>query len=459
MNLNILVVDDETAILRATKQHLLSAGIGSVTTCSDGREVEGLLKKQKYDLILLDISMPFMSGEEVLEQVHQSDPEISVLVISGNNDIDLAIRCIQNGAHDYLLKPIDPSRLLTSVRNATELSNLNKDQIELRKSFFTNDLIHPEDFEEIITHHQDIFNIMKYIEAISKSDFPVLVLGETGVGKDLFAKAIHLSSHREGQYVEINVNEFDQSLFIDSLFGHAKGSFTGAEENRKGLIEKAENGTLFLDEIGDLEPSQQVKLLRLIQNKEYRPIGSDEVKKTNARIIVATNKSLKASIADGSFRKDLYFRLQTHEIHIPPLRRRKEDIPVLTKYFLSKYAEEYNKEVPTIDNKSLHLIAEQGFDGNVRELQQLVLDLTLTYDNKSDFHQLILNKLKTKSIDFIDSDIDEEDTLKFPSIMPTLKELSQLAIEEALIRSNGKKSIAASLLGITASALSQRLNK
>lgn len=417
-----------------------------------------MIDEGDHQLVLLDITMPYVSGEEILSHIQQHRPEIQVLVISGNNDLDLAIRCIQKGALDYLLKPIDPFQLLTSVRNALEASRLFAGQRSLTETFFSKDLRDPAPFEAIITQCPEMFKVMQYIEAVAPSDQPVLVLGETGMGKDLIAEAIHKASGLDGEFVTVNVNEFDDSMLIDALFGHAKGSFTGAAEARKGLLERAEGGTIFLDEIGDLDLNQQVKLLRLIQNREYRPIGSDEMKKTNARFVVATNVSLKASVQEGTFRKDLFYRLQTHEIRVPALRERQGDVSLLTRHFSEQFSEQYEKQLPNWSSKTLDLLSEQAFEGNVRELKQLILDLVLTFPDDGELHRHVSDRLQHRLSDPLEAG-DLQDELVFPETMPTLKELSDMAIAEVLKRANGKQSMAAKLLGITASALSQRLSR
>lgn len=320
----VLVVDDEESWLRSISITLaMEAGITHVQRCSDSRQVMGILKENDIGLILLDINMPHISGLELLNNIVEEHPDVTVIVISGLNQVDIAVQCMKKGAFDFYVKTVEVDRLIKGVQRALRSIELERENRDMRSKFFKPTLEHPEYFEEIITSNGAMFSVFQYVEAIAASSRPVLITGESGVGKELIARAIHTLSGRSGPLLTVNVAGLDDTVFSSTLFGHKKGAYTGAEENRDGMVESAASGTLFLDEIGDLSVPSQVKLLRLLQEGEYFPLGSDIMKRMNARVIVATHQDLLASQAEGKLRKDLYYRLCGHHVHIPPLRERK----------------------------------------------------------------------------------------------------------------------------------------
>ncbi len=295
---------------------------------------------------------------------------------------------------------------------------------------------------------------------MSCSSEPVLILGESGVGKELFAQAIHAVCHPDGPWVAVNIAGFDDSVLSDTLFGHVRGAFTDASHDRAGMIEKASGGTLFLDEIGDLSPASQVKLLRLLQEKEYFPLGSDEPRYSNCRVVLATNVDLQQKVDAGAFRKDLYFRLTTHSMEIPPLRERREDIPLLLEYFLTSAAEALNKKKPSYPGELPVLLKNYAFPGNVRELRAMVFDAMSRHKSQmlamNTFAEIIT---AGKSAGGKHNADDSDTKVVFPGQLPTLKEVTDLLVAEALYRTEGNQSMAAKLLGVTAAALSMRLKK
>ena len=313
----ILLVDDEEHFLLSAELTMSSNGIKNIETCRDSREVLDLLAKKAYSLVVLDINMPHLSGVDLIPAIVNKFPETPVIIISAINNVDSAVYCMKEGAFDYLVKPVDDTRLVTTIKRGLELTEIRSENEMLKQSLLREKIEHPEAFSEIVTHCGVMQSIFKYIEAIAKTNLPVLITGETGTGKELFAKSIHQVSGRKGELISVNVAGVDDNFFSDTLFGHKKGAFTGAEIERKGLIEKAENGTLFLDEIGDLSIESQVKLLRLLQDGQYYPLGSDIAKLSDARIIVATHRDIKAMQAGNTFRQDLYYRLKSHHIIIP----------------------------------------------------------------------------------------------------------------------------------------------
>ncbi len=373
-SLPILMVDDEVQALDSFETNILFASINNIIRCEDSRDVMPLLSKQEIEVMLLDLSMPHIPGEELLSLVTRDFPEVPVIIITGSNDVDTAVNCMKSGAFDYMVKPVEKSRLISGVKRAIEIRELQRENRLLKAHVLSDQLEHPEAFSEIVTNSPAMRSIFQYIEAISNSPQPVLITGETGVGKELVAKAIHNLSNRKGDFVPVNVAGLDDNVFADTLFGHKKGAFTGADQARAGFIEQASGGTLFLDEIGDLSSTSQVKLLRLLQEGEFFPLGSDIVRHSDARVVVATNQDLQTLQESGKFRKDLYYRLRAHHIHIPPLRERYEDLPILVNHFLEKASKELGKVKPVPSADLFSLLISHPFPGNIRELSSMIFD-------------------------------------------------------------------------------------
>ena len=341
--LPVFLVDDEESVLSSESKVLMGVGINNLQTCQDPREVMPLLEQREAEIVLLDIAMPHISGDALLYEIHELYPQIPVIIVTASDDIDSAVRCMKAGAFDYMVKAVEPSRLISGVQRAIELRGISRRYTNLRKRMMADEVRHPETFEPIVTQNQRMKTLFVFVESIAPTAETVLIRGETGTGKELIAEAIHAASNRKGQLVKVNSAGLDDAMFADTLFGHAKGAFTGAEEQRKGLVQQAEGGTLLLDEIGDLSPACQIKILRLIEAHEYFALGSDLVRSTDARFVLATNRNLEESISAGQFRKDLYFRLQTHEIRIPPLQERRDDLPLLLDHFLDQACENLSK--------------------------------------------------------------------------------------------------------------------
>ena len=456
----ILLVDDEEHFLLSAELTLSSNGINNTETCSDSGTVIQLLRKKPYSLVALDINMQHVSGIELLRQIVQSYPQTPVVMITAVNDVDSAVVCIKEGAFDYVVKPVNDTKLVTTVRRGLELGEVRSENELLRQSLFRENLAHPEAFLEIVTHSASMQSIFRYIEAIAKTILPVLITGETGTGKELFARAIHTASGRTGEMVTVNVAGLDDDFFSDTLFGHKKGAFTGAEGERKGLIEKADQGTLFLDEIGDLSIESQVKLLRLLQDGSYYPLGSDMAKLSDARIIVATHRDVATMQASDSFRQDLYYRLKSHHVAIPPLRERKADLPFLIDHFISKAAAKLGKKRPTAPKELYTLLANYEFPGNVRELEGIIFDAVSVHESGVLSLDSIRRKIGRTGIHEQHEALSNTDELlSFPNRFPTLGEAEESLIAEALRRAEGNQTIAAELLGISRRALNNRLRR
>jgi PAS domain S-box-containing protein len=349
------------------------------------------------------------------------------------------------------------------VRDITERKHMENEINSLKKHLLTGQLENAEIFSSIITRSKKMRAIFQYIEAVAKSEKPVFITGETGVGKELIARSVHRASGLTGENIAINVAALDDTMFSDTLFGHRKGAFTGADKNREGLIVKAAGGTLLLDEIGELSKSSQVKLLRLLEERIYYALGSDAPEISNARIIACANQDIQEQIDEGKFRSDLYFRLCAHHIHIPPLRERLQDIPLLVDYFAGEAAEALNKSKPGISPELVTLLSNYHFPGNVRELQAMVHDAVALHKSGKLSLESFKKFIKKRSGTFQATPLPGDDSrVSIKSIFghfPTLKEIDDYLVAEAMKNADDNQRSAATLLGITRQALNQRLKK
>lgn len=457
---SILMVDDEKPWLKSLTRSLKSQGkFDNLIPCSDSREVMPLLERHDIGLVLLDLTMPHISGEILLRRIKKEHPHVLVVILSGMNQVEAAVRCMQLGAYDYFVKTAEEERLMDGVRRAVELAELQRENQSLRRRFFNDDLEHPQVFAPIITRNPAMHAVFRYLESVTPSRHPILILGESGVGKELIARAVHRLSRSDGSLVTINVAGLDDAMFADTLFGHLKGAFTGADKSRPGLIEAAAGGTLFLDEIGDLSVSSQIKLLRLLQEGEYMPLGADQPRKLSARVLCATHHDLAPRVAGDGFRKDLYFRLQTHQVVIPPLRERKKDLPLLLNHFLDKAARELGRKKPTVPRQLIPFLSSYSFPGNIRELRAMVFDAVSVHKrgvlSMAPFRRRIsgLKTVRTPARTKGRNPFTEMDEL------PTLREADDLLMAAALERAGNNQTIAAGILGISQPSLSKRLKR
>ena len=455
---SILAVDDNTINLQFMQKVLQKAGFHHVFTCSDSRDVIDFCKKNAVDILLLDLKMPYIDGEVLLPEIKQLFPDIHVIIVTALTDIQTIIKCMKAGAFDYVVKPIENQLLLSAISRAQRILRLERENQTLRKQSIN--LKHPEVFQDIITRSRKMQEIFGSIESIAPSPWPVLVSGETGVGKEMIVQTIHDISKRTGPFVSVNAAGLDDHMFSDTIFGHVKGAFTGADKDKKGLLQSAANGTIFLDEIGDLNMISQVKLLRLIQEGEYIPLGSEKVNQSSARIITATNQDLWHLQRSGKFRKDLNYRLRTHHIHIPPLRERLEDLPLLVDYFVAQAALIQKKPKPDIPDRLISRLKTYYFPGNIRELRSLLFDAVSRNQSKSLSVKMIESNLLEPETDVTDCHPTGDDQyLFFPQNLPTLQQVSEILIQEALKRTNYNQTMAAEMIGISQSALSRRQKK
>ena len=462
-NFPVILIDDEEQALKSFEMALRSANMNNVISCHDSRDVMPLLQSRDVEVMLLDLRMPHISGEELLPVIISDYPEVPVIVVTGANDVETAVRCMKQGAFDYIVKPIEKSRLVAATRRAIEIRELQRENQSLKTRVLSNKLDTPEAFSEIVTISASMQSIFQYVEAIATSPRPVLITGETGVGKELIARSVHRLSNRKGAFIPVNAAGLDDNVFTDTLFGHKKGAFTDAREARGGLVERASGGTLFLDEIGDLSTASQVKLLRLLQDGEYLPLGTDMAKRSDARIVVATNQDLDALQTSGKFRKDLYYRLCDHRIEIPPLHKRLEDLPVLTEHFLEKASQTLKRKKPTPPAELVTLLMTYHFPGNIRELESMIFNAVSSHKSGKlsldTFRVHISQKSSRTEKDLKKLVPTGSSLIHFSEQLPTLKQAEQLVIDEALKRSQGNQSIAALSLGISRQALNKRLQK
>ncbi|MBF0165008.1 MAG: sigma-54-dependent Fis family transcriptional regulator [Magnetococcales bacterium] len=463
----IALVDDDPSILLSASIVLRGAGVGRILTVEESRSLLPLMENTEIAAVVLDLVMPHPTGEELLPQIVQRHPETPVIVMTATDEVSIAVGCMKDGAFDFLVKPVEENRFVACVRKALEWRGLRRQVGALKRSLLSGRLEHADAFASMVTVSPKMRALFQYVESIANTTEPVLITGETGVGKELIAEALHRVSGRSGELVPVNAAGLDDALFADTLFGHRKGAYSGAEESRTGLIARAARGTLFLDEIGDLGQTSQVKLLRLLQERKYYPLGSDVARVSDARILCATHRDLEAMMAEGRFRSDLYFRLQVHRIEIPSLRERPEDIAPLARHFLAEAARSLNREVPELPDDFFMRLVSGHFPGNVRQLRALIFD-AVARSGRGELPMDSFGKaLRTTAAPA--SFVVQQTPLKvtgggglFRGIggrLPTLKEAERELIEEALLRSGGNQGVAANFLGISRQALNQRLRK
>lgn len=459
----VLLVDDEPAWLRSIGIILeRSAGIGNVIQCHDSREVMDILAGRDVGLVLLDLTMPHVSGEQLLSLIGEQHPETAVIMLSGMNQIETAVQCMKLGAFDYFVKTVEEGRLISGVLRAVRMLELQRENRHMKSRFLSDSLEFPEAFSAIAAVSKSMRSIFLYLESVAQSSQPVLITGESGVGKELVARALHTLSRCSGQLVAVNVAGLDDTVFADTLYGHVRGAFTGATEPRRGMIEQAANGTLFLDEIGDLSPTSQVKLLRLLQEGEYFQLGSDRPKRTKLRVAAATNQDLTARQESGAFRKDLYYRLCTHHIHIPPLRERKEDIPLLLDHLLEEAAVSMGRTKPSFPKELPVLLANYNFPGNVRELRSMIYDALSRHSGgvlSMEAFRVAVGPRSCAAEKATTEATGAGNPFSGVDPLPSMDQALECLVAEAMRRAHGNQTMASRLLGISQPALSKRLKR
>jgi DNA-binding NtrC family response regulator len=363
----ILIVDDEP-IVRDSLLHWFLEEDYSVEVAEDGETALKLFEKDKYDLLLVDMKMPGISGLDLLTKIKEIDSEVIFILITAFASVPTAIRALKDGAFDYITKPIDPEELSHVVEKALNQQNLKRENKQLKEKI--DEIIHPDNLVGEGTQMKKIFGL---IQTVAQTDTTVLIRGESGTGKELIAKAIHINSKRKYfPIITVNCGALAESILESELFGHEKGAFTGAHYKRKGKFEMANGGTIFLDEIGTISPKVQIELLRVIESKQFMRVGGNEVVKSDFRILAATNEPLEELVKNGKFREDLYYRLNVFSIIIPPLRERPEDIPILAHHFLRKFTQQMNRKVRRFSQEAMEFLVRYKWPGNVRELENAI---------------------------------------------------------------------------------------
>ncbi|MGH9326471.1 MAG: sigma-54-dependent transcriptional regulator [Terriglobia bacterium] len=444
----ILIVEDETKMQRLLELSLSAVGYATRAT-SDAEAGLNLLRQQQFDLVITDLKLPGMNGLDFLHAVKRTDAQIPVVLMTAFGTVETAVEAMKAGASDYLLKPFSLEELKLIVRKELDVRRLQEENRDLREA-----LGKRYEFKNIIARSGKMQEVLSMVDRVAPSNSTVLLGGESGVGKDLVARAIHQHSRRaSGPFVKINCAAIPENLLESELFGYEKGAFTGAVASKPGKFELADKGTIFLDEIGDVPPSVQVKLLRVLQEREFERLGGTKTLKVDVRLVAATNRDLRAALEQGTFREDLYYRLNVVPINIPPLREHKEDVPDLVRLFMERFTREAGKKVSGITPAAMKKLMEFHWPGNVRELENIIeRAVALTNNAEIDAADIQLDLSPVPRPGLAASPV-------FPPAGMTLEQFEDEIIREALARANGNKSQAARLLGLSRNALRYRLSK
>ena len=435
----VLVVDDEPMVCLALTNWLEEENYFAQAV-EDGPQAIGAVREENWDIVLLDLRMPGMDGMEVLKQVKEIAPQTVDIMMTAYASIPGAVQAMQEGAYDYIVKPLDVDQLNLMLQRIVEHQQLITENILLRKR-----LTEQYEFEDIIGRSEAMQEVFEMIKAVTDTNATVLITGETGTGKELVARAIHSnSSQRYGPFVATSCGALPETLLESELFGYEKGAFTGADRTKKGRFELANGGTLFLDEMGDISMKTQIKLLRVLQERSFSRLGGTEQIKVDVRLVSATNRDLVAAIEDGSFRSDLYYRLNVVSIQLPPLRERKDDVPLLAAHFINKYNVEFNKKFNRVDRKAMDFMMDYHWPGNVRELEN-VIERALVIDQGPE--------VKFKHLPFCNVESPPTEDLQ------SLQEVERLHIEKMLQRNDWNIAKTARLLNIDRSTLHKKIKK
>ncbi len=440
----ILVVDDELIMRESLAAWLMEDGY-TVDTAASGQEGVELAKKTEYTIYFVDLKMPGIDGIETMTQIHKLHPDAAVIIITAFATVDTAITAMKEGAQEYVVKPCSPQEISLIVERIIHLENLERENKILRKKL--NDRY---TFHDIISKNPKMHELFALVNDVANLRSTVLIQGESGTGKDLIAKAIHQSSDRsESRFVAVSCAALAETLLESELFGHERGAFTGAVSQSKGKFEIADGGTLFLDEIGGISHKLQVDLLRVLQERSFFRVGGSKEVAVNVRVIAATNADLLAAVRDGTFREDLYYRLNVINIHIPPLRDRLEDIPLLVRHFMERISFELGKTVSGLTDGAIARLMSHQWPGNVRELENSIERAIVTC------HDGVLTE---ENLSFLDGNESEEEEAISPGDM-SLADLERRAIKATLSRTEGNVKEAASILGIDRSTLYDKLKR
>ncbi|MGL1892063.1 MAG: sigma-54 dependent transcriptional regulator [Spirochaetaceae bacterium] len=446
MSFNILIVDDEKNIREGLSTSLEIDGFNTYIA-EDGESALNLLTKTNIDLVISDLKMPKMSGSELLKKISNKYPTIPVIILTGHGTVENAVVAMRDGAYDFITKPINLDHLTLLVNRALNRRKLVNEHRELQKE--VKKLENKTKISKFIGKSSAMIKLVELINQVADSKASVIITGESGVGKEVVANALHsLSSRSNESLVNVHCAALSESLLESELFGHEKGAFTGATTTKKGRFELAHKGTIFLDEIGEINPSTQIKLLRVLQERTFERVGAEASIDIDVRVVTATNKDLLKEIKNGNFREDLYYRLNVVNIHIPPLRERKEDIPLLVNSFIKEFSEENNKTVSVIDKKALRVLSQYQWPGNIRELRNTIESAVVFCSGDTIYLQDIPATIKDGS---------DHNSITIP-IGSTMAEAEKIIISETLRSENSNKSRASEILGIGRKTLHRKIH-
>lgn len=447
---HILLADDELGHLKTLEKLFVREGY-EVHTAVDGQAALDVLRQQPIDLVITDVMMPKLDGMELLGLVHTLQPEAVVILMTAFGTVELAVQGMKQGAYDFITKPIKRATIIKSVTKALEHQALRAENRALKARLAR--LQSQSSHMSIVGQSEALRHALALTDQVSRSDATVLLTGESGTGKELFARRLHELSDRQAKpFVALNCAAIPESILESELFGYEKGAFTGAHAKKLGRFEAAHGGTLFLDEIGEMAPHLQVKLLRVLQEQTFERLGSNKSIQVDVRLITATNRDLEQEIQNGGFRKDLFYRLNVINLKIPPLRNRKDDIPLLAQHFLVKYSEKNQRPVPDFSSAALHALGEHAWPGNVRELENVIeRAVVLNRDDAIDLDDLP-PLFQTQDLSVMTS----QRTLSIP-LGTSLEEIEAMVIQETLKLTGGNKKMAAQLLGIATRTIYRKL--
>lgn len=453
---SILVVDDESDFVQTISEVLQKHRFTVDTACS-GYEALQMLSISHYDLVILDLSMPLISGIETLKRIKKIDPGLPIIILTGDSRVGKVVEAMKLGAYDYFTKPLEWEKLEISIKNALITKELRTEVTRLKGQ-----LKNRYGFDQVIGHSSKMQEVFRSLERVVDSNVTVSVRGESGTGKELLARAIHFNGLRRNKpFVAVNCAAIPESLLESELFGHERGSFTGAVSRRIGKFEQADGGTIFLDEIGDMAPSTQIKILRVLQERKFQRVGGTEMVEVDVRVISATNKNLEEELKKGNFREDLYYRISVYPIYVPPLRKRKEDIPALVAYFLEKYNSENRRKVKAVSPQTLDYLVNYDWPGNVRELENVLERSFLNSLNGVLLPEHLPITITSYKEDQKNSDtyIDLKKVVSLTREITPLRELEKEVLKQALKLTNYNMSNAAAELGIGRTTLYRKLQK
>ncbi|MDY6790895.1 MAG: sigma-54 dependent transcriptional regulator [Thermodesulfobacteriota bacterium] len=456
-SIHILIIEDEQVILSGCRLVLLELGY-TVDTRMTGEAGMDAALNGTYDLVLLDVKLPDMSGMEILQKIGEKRPDIHVIIMTGFSTVQNAVEAMKLGAFDYLAKPFSDGELVLAIEKAIDKKRLIQENLSLRKTLFDQ-----FGFDNIVGKNPEIIKIFDKIEKVAPTDSNVLLMGESGTGKEIFARAIYVRSQRAAkQFVAVDCSTLSPNLLESELFGHVKGAFTGAVQKKAGIFEVANHGTLFLDDVTNLTLEIQGKLLRVLEMQEYKPVGASNFATTDVRVIAATNQDLRKLVDDGSFRNDLYYRLNVFPLYLPPLRERKDDIPQLAYHFLKHFCKKTGKRIEGFSDDALDMLVNYRWPGNVRQLKNVIERLVIMADGKILDHMYIIDNLRMKRSwgqTSVPDTLEDLKKIKKRLVDESFSQIEKAFVTKALTTSNGNITRAAEHVGMQRSNFSALMKK